>query len=257
MNDSATSDDLTLGVLGGMGPQAGLDFMAKLIAATPVAAEQDHLRVILDSNPTVPDRNRAIRATAQGSAPDESGPGPVLAQMARGLQQAGADFLVMACNTAHAFAPDIRAAVTIPFVSIIDEAVAEAAQTARGAVGILAAQGCVEAGLFQTALTRAGVQPLLLDDAAQAQFMELLYRIKLGDLSERSRSEMAAMARGLTDRGAGMIIAGCTEVPLVLDPSAVAVPVLDSTAHLARRCVQYAKRREPLPRPLTADQRKA
>lgn len=257
MNDNSTATDLTLGVLGGMGPQAGLDFMVKLIAATPVAAEQDHLRVILDSNPKVPDRNRAIRAMAQGAAPEAGGPGPVLAQMARGLQQAGADFLVMACNTAHAFAPDIRAAITIPFVSIIDEAVAEAARTAGGAVGILAAQGCVDAALYQTALTRAGVQPLLLNDGAQARFMDLLYRIKLGDLSDRSRTEMAALARSLTDRGAGMIIAGCTEVPLVLDPAAVAVPVLDSTAHLARRCVQYAKRHEPLPQPLTTDQPKA
>ena len=240
--------DLTLGVLGGMGPQAGIDFVAKLIAATPVQSEQDHIRVLLDSNPKVPDRNRAIRAMIENGRSDADGPGPVLARMAKGLQDAGADFLAMACNTAHAFAPDIRAAVTIPLVSIIDEAVAEAARAAPAKVGLLAADGCIQAALYQIALTRCGMEPLTLTPDRQAAFMDLLYRIKLGDLSGTARGQMAALARDLEDRGAGMIIAGCTEVPLVLDPASVAVPVLDSTAHLAGRCVLYATRALPLPR---------
>lgn len=107
-----------VGVIGGMGPAATLDFYAKLIAATPATREQDHLRVLIDSNPGVPDRNLAL---AGGAPSPEAAPGPVLADMARGLERAGADLLVMACNTAHAFEADIRRAVAIPFVSIITE----------------------------------------------------------------------------------------------------------------------------------------
>ncbi|AXC48452.1 amino acid racemase [Paracoccus suum] len=250
MEKASLGKHLTLGVIGGMGPTASLDFLSKLIAATPVTCEQDHIRVILDSNPKVPERNQAISAQARGETPELGDPGPELAAMARGLQVAGADFLIMACNTAHAFAPEIKAAITIPFVSMVDETVAHAAATARGAVGILATQGCVDAALYQTALDGVGIKAIVLEPEAQARFMELLHEIKLGDLSGRVRAGMAELGRSLIRRGAGAIIAGCTEVPLVLSQDDIEVPLLDSTDHLARRCVRYARGIEPLPKPL-------
>jgi hypothetical protein len=82
-----------LGVLGGMGPAATLDFLAKLQTATPTKREQDHLRVLVDINPKVPDRNAG-----------DADPGPVLAAMAAGLRDGGAQVLAIACNTAHAYA---------------------------------------------------------------------------------------------------------------------------------------------------------
>ena len=106
----------TVGVLGGMGPDATVDFMSKVIAATPAEKDQDHLRMLVDSNPHVPNRQEALLRGGED-------PGPVLAAMAKGLQAAGADFLVMPCNTAHAFKDAIIEAVDIPLVSIIDVSV--------------------------------------------------------------------------------------------------------------------------------------
>src|SRR5262245_56844098 len=103
----------TIGVIGGMGPAATLAFFGKLLEATHAERDQDHLRVLIDNNPRVPDRNAAIA----GRGPS---PGPQLAESARGLELAGADFLVIACNTAHAFASEIEAAVAIPLMSMID-----------------------------------------------------------------------------------------------------------------------------------------
>ena len=103
----------TIGVIGGMGPAATLDFFGKILEATHAERDQDHLRVLIDNNPRVPDRNAAIA----GRGPS---PGPQLAESARGLERAGADFLVIACNTAHAFQPDIEAAISIPLLSMID-----------------------------------------------------------------------------------------------------------------------------------------
>src|SRR5262245_16312339 len=100
----------TIGVIGGMGPAATADLFAKLLAATPAERDQDHLRVLIDNNPHLPDRNAAIA----GRGPS---PGPHLAESARGLERAGADFLIMACNTAHAFVADIEAAISIPLLS--------------------------------------------------------------------------------------------------------------------------------------------
>ena len=107
---------LTVGVLGGMGPDATVDFMSKVIAATPAGSDQEHVHMLVDHNPHVPDRTRAI--LGEGGEP-----GPVLAAMAKQLEQAGASMIVMPCNTAHAFQADIEAALAVPFVSIIDETV--------------------------------------------------------------------------------------------------------------------------------------
>jgi aspartate racemase len=101
-----------VGVLGGLGPAATADFFSKVVMATPAAADQDHLHVIIDNNPKVPNRNEAVAGTGVS-------PAPVLAEMASRLETAGADFLVMVCNAAHAFQDAITDAVRVPFVSII------------------------------------------------------------------------------------------------------------------------------------------
>ncbi len=233
-----------LGVLGGMGPQASADFLSKLVAATPVRSEQEHLRVLLDSNAKVPDRNAAI-----AGKPGAADPGPVLAGMARGLEQAGAGFLVMACNTAHAFEDEVRAAVAIPFVSMVEEACDACTRTHAGLrrVGVLAAQGCLDAGLYQRALERRGYQCLLLPAALQAEFMQVLYRIKVGEPLGPIRQDMQRLGHWLVEAGAEVLIAGCTEVPLVLDDGDLPRPLLDATANLAQRCVAYARGTEALP----------
>lgn len=224
----------TVGVLGGMGPAATLEFQARLLAATPAARDQDHLRVLVDCNPKVPDRNAAI----VGDGPS---PGPVLAEMARGLERAGADFLVMPCNTAHAFAADIRAAVAIPLISLVHETAAAAAAAAPGGrVGVLAVDGARSAGLYETALAEQGVTPVMLGTDHQRQFMACISAIKTGDTGSQVRDEMAALARSLVADGAAVVVAACTEIPLVLAPGDLDAPLIDSTAVLVARTLDYA-----------------
>src|SRR5262249_33936432 len=105
-----------IGILGGMGPAATVDLMARILAATPASGDAGHLRLLIDCNPAVPDRNRAIA----GEGPS---PAPALAAMARGLEAQGADMLAIACNSAHAWADEIRAATGIPLISMIDATV--------------------------------------------------------------------------------------------------------------------------------------
>ena len=231
---------LTVGVLGGLGPEATLDFYAKLLRATPAARDQDHLRVLLDVNPQVPDRNAALAGTGPS-------PAPALIGMARGLEGAGADFLVLVCNTAHAWAAELQAAVDIPLVSLIGETVDEVARAGAERVGLLAADGALRAGLYQTALAERGLDVLALSEAGQMRFMQLLYRIKAGHTGEAERAEMRALAAQLLDQGADLILAGCTEVPLVLDQDDVSVPLVSSTDVLVRRTVVYATGEASLP----------
>ncbi len=102
-----------VGVVGGMGPEATVELMRRVIRATPARDDADHIHMIVDNNPKVPSR---IKALIEGTGED---PGPTLAAMARGLEAAGADFLVIPCNTAHHYLPVIRTAVSIPVLDMI------------------------------------------------------------------------------------------------------------------------------------------
>ncbi len=234
--------DLVVGVIGGLGPEATHDFFGKVLAHSHARTDQDHIHLIIANNPKTPNRNDAIA----GRGPS---PGPALAAMARSLERAGADFVVMACNTAHAFESDIRAALTKPFVSLIDEVAAEARRSHPDAkrVGVLATQGSRDANIFGAAFASRGIEVVQLDAPAQAEFMSLLYRIKAGDRGSEVRAAMRQLGERLVAMGADVLVAGCTEVPLVLRPGDNSRHLIDSTDVLAQRCVSYARRLNPLP----------
>jgi aspartate racemase len=218
--------------MGGMGPAATVDFMSKVIALTPAAKDQDHIRMLVDNNPGVPDRQVALTG-------DGEDPGPVLVAMAKGLEKGGADFLVMPCNTAHAWADAIRDAVTIPLVSIIDETVAACADYET--VGLLSTAGCLRSNVYQAGFEAAGKQLVLPSDDEVAEIMELVFRVKAGDLDDEVCERMASIANSLADRGANVVVAACTEIPLVLRESLVRVPVVNSTDVLAATTVARAR----------------
>ena len=203
---------------------------------------RSHLHLIIENNPKTPNRNDAIAGIGPSS-------GPALAAMGQILERAGADFIVMACNTAHAFEADIRAAIRIPFVSMIDEVIADVGRHHPLAkrVGLLAAQGCLESRIYHAAFGRHGVEVIQLDRGSQAEFMTLLYRIKSGARGADVRTSMRRLGEKLLAEGADVLVAGCTEVPLVMSAAEYSRPLIDSTDVLARRCVAYARRTEPLP----------
>jgi aspartate racemase len=225
-----------VGVLGGMGPAATLDFMAKVLAADTAPREQDRIRILVDCNPGVLDRN----AAARGEGPS---PGPALAQMARGLVGAGADFLVIACNTAHAWVADIAAATNVPVLSMIEatcDAIA-ADHPKADQIGLLAGQGCLDAGLYQDAFAARGWRPVIPPADLQAQFMTALYAVKAGSLGEAQKAAFVACAEATLAAGARIVVAGCTEVPLLLAAADLEVPLIDPNQILAERTVAFAR----------------
>ncbi len=230
------------GVLGGLGPEATLDFFARVLKATPAKRDQDHLRLIIDNNPWVPDRNAAIAGTGPSA-------GPALAEMARGLERAGAEFLVMPCNAAHAFQADIEAATSLPFVSLIAETVREAERVAPGAkcVAILGARGTLRAGLYGKAFAAAGMGTLAPEGERLDRLMSTIMRVKLGDAGVETRRAMRGLAEEMIALGCDAVCAACTEVPMALDQSDLQVPLISSTDALVARTVSIASGAEPLP----------
>lgn len=227
------ADTKAVGVIGGLGPFATLDFFERVLKRTRAQREQDHLRLLIDNNTKVPDRNAHMR----GEGPS---PGPALAASARGLQDAGADFIVMTCNTTHAWEADIRAAITVPFLSMVKETVDVAADLRPESVGVLAVDACLASGLYQNALMAAGIKPLLLTADSQKTFMELIYRIKFGDSSDTVKRAMTTLARKLEAQGAEVIIAGCTEIPIVLTADDLEGELINSTDVLVERTILFA-----------------
>ena len=220
-----------LGVLGGMGPAATVAFLARVQALTPAEGDADHIRIIADINPKVPDRNRQPDAAES-----------VLGQMAMRLRDAGAQVLAMPCNTAHAQAAGIRK-VGLPFIDMIAETT-EAALTATGEVapskvGVLATPG--GEALYTRSLQARGCRIVRLTGQDRETFMGCVYAVKRGDTGDAARAEMRRLAAALVDAGAEVVIAGCTEVPLLLGPADVAVPLVDSAEVLAQACVDRCR----------------
>ena len=228
--------------MGGMGPDATVDFMAKVIAMTDSARDQDHVHMIVDHDPTVPNRQLAINSGVDNVSER-------LVEMARRLESAGADFLVMVCNTAHVFMSDALAATGIPFISIIDESVLEIERLCPGArkVGVMATDGCIATGIYQDAIVASGKIALVPDSGNMNKLMDLINAIKAGDQSDEVVTGMESVADALVDAGADVIIAGCTEIPIVFEGPGFPVPVVASTNVLARRTVEIAMGQSPLP----------
>ena len=211
-----------------MGPAATVAFLARVQALTPASGDADHIRVVMDMNPQVPDRN-----TRPGEAEAE------LAAMALRLKAAGAQVLAMPCNTAHAQKAGILAA-GLPFIDMIAATVAVAKGYDARSIGILATPG--GESLYRAALEAEGVKPVLLTGVDREAFMACVYGVKRGDTGPANRAEMARLAGALNAAGADAIIAGCTEVPLLLDAGDVSVPLLDSAEVLAQACVDACLR---------------
>lgn len=211
-----------VGILGGMGPQATILLMQKVLDATAASDDADHLPLIVDQNPQVPSR---IRRLIEGTGED---PAPVLADMARRLVAAGAEALAMPCNTAHHYAADIRAAVTVPFIDMVDLSTGHAARLAGpgGRVGILASPAVRRIGLFDAPLARAGVQPLYPAD--EDALLSAIRRIKAAGPGPEAASALRSASDALLQRGAKVQMIACTEFSLLADAMADGVTAFDT-----------------------------
>lgn len=228
----------TIGILGGMGPEATLDLFGKIIANTPAARDQDHLRVVIDSNPKVPDRTAAILAGGES-------PVPAMKAGIAALKRARADFVVIPCVSAHFFLDELQREAGLPILSMFDVTVEHIRQHHAHirTIGMLATTGTINGGRFRAKLEQSGVAVLTPEEPDQERVMAAIYAIKgAADVREREAigAELRAVAGRLIRRGAQGVVAGCTEIPLVLRPGDLDVPVFDTLLLLARAAIAAA-----------------
>lgn len=234
--DTPRSSPGVVGVLGGMGPMATVDFLRKLVEATPATRDQEHVPVVVSSIPQVPDRTAAYRGEGES-------PLPALLASGRRLVAAGAGLVVVPCNTAHLWFDELRHTLGLPMLHVVDAALdalqALAQAQAPAAVGLLATDATLSSGLYVNR-GQARVRWLLPTADEMSRCIEPgIAAVKAGQL-ERGRELLRCAARGLERRGARALVLACTEIPLALGPHDTALPLVDATAALARSAVAWA-----------------
>ena len=219
----------TVGVLGGMGPAATVEFFRRLVAATPATIDRDHLHILIDNDPGIPDR---ITALLHGGV----SPVPAMVRMAQRLEAAGADVLAMPCNTAHAYIGALRDSVNVLFLDMIEETVL---RLREHTVGLLATRATIQTGIYHRACSARGIELVTPEDTAQETVVRAVEAIK----ASRSLPEVEAAIIGvITDlqaRGAEAIVAGCTELSL-LDGTKMPVRWFDALDCLVEATIHEA-----------------
>lgn len=220
-----------VGILGGMGPEATILLMRKVLAAVAAQDDADHVPLIVHQNPAVPSR---IAHLIERTGTD---PTPVLRDMARTLEAAGAAALAMPCNTAHAYAGAIRGATTLPFLDMIEATADRLAEGGARRIGMLASPATRLATVFEAPFAARGLVPVFPepDDAVLA----LIRAVKRGERPETLAPALARIAEGLLTEADTLCVA-CTELSLVV-PSLPELPLTDSLDVLVEEIVGFAR----------------
>lgn len=218
-----------------MGPAATIDLYKKMVDQTPAEKDQDHIHVIIDSYPQIEDRTGYILHGGKN-------PAPRLVESAMRLEAAGADALIMPCNTAHYFAKDIESAVNIPLIHIV-RCSAEAIKNnypETKKIGLIATTGTIKAGVYGNILKEYGFETINLPEAVENNIMDCIYKgVKAGKTEEYSKLFQQCVDE-ITDLGADLLIEGCTEIPLLMPYVKTKLPAIDATYELARAAVKFA-----------------
>ena len=223
-----------LGILGGMGPLATVEFMQKIIAQTPACSDQQHIPMLVSNNPQIPDRTAFLISNGDD-------PYPALKQGMEQLEQAGAECIVMPCNTAHYWYPRLSNTCQVHMISILDSVVDEAKQRGYKKVGIMATTATMTTRMYETKLAQKQIAAVAPGHDQQLAVMDGIYAVKAGDVKQ-GHQLMKPVFDSLLEQGADAVILGCTEIPVALAEAVFNQPeqCLDSLNILAKACIDWA-----------------
>ncbi len=234
-----------IGIVGGVGPAATVDFIDKVVARTAASRDQDHVKMVVEHNPQIPDRTENLF----GGGADPTIP---LYSACKKLETQGADMIAIPCNTAHAFVQRIQTFLGIPIVNMLFETV-EAIKRRHPqcrAVGLLATSGTVGSRVYNDIIEAASLRTVVPDAECQDLVMRAIYGeqgVKAGFTDGQCRDDLLKALENVVEKGADVVILGCTELPLILaetDDFQIAgkrVALIDPTDTLARKCVELAR----------------
>ena len=222
----------TIGVIGGMGPAATAAFMRRIIDLTFAEDDAQHVPLLVDMNPQIPSRIDAIINESEN-------PGPTLASMAKGLEERGAQALVMPCNTAHYYADYMESAVNIPLLNMLSlSAMNIQALIGKSNVGMLAAPLTDDVGIFRDAFEPFGLSVIFPEDADYV--LSIIRRIKAEGITGDMGLKLTELGQELQNRGADCLLVGCSEFSMLTDRVEIDSPIFDTVDILAQKAIQFS-----------------
>ncbi len=226
-----------LGVIGGLGPLASAYFLQLLTEMTDAKIDQEHIEIFLHSKPAIPDRTNFILNKS------DKNPLPELLEAGKGLVEQGADIIAIPCITAHYFHSQLSK-LKKPVIHTIEETGIYLEKEGIKTVGIMATDGTIESNLFQNKLNQKGIKSLVPDSEGQSKVMHIIYEnVKSG--REIDIDMFLDVKKELFDKGAEVILLGCTELSIAKKNCNVGKNVLDVMEVLARKSVlECAKLKE-------------
>ncbi len=222
----------TIGILGGMGPLATADLFRKITLLTPAKSDNEHIRILIDSNTAIPDRTAAI--LSGGISPVHE-----MRKSAQLLECMGADVIMMPCNTAHYFIHEIENSVRIPFINMIDTCAEAVAAAHVSCAGLIGTTGALKSKIYHTALEKYGIKAVTAHEEAQQGVMDCIYNVKAGRFDFDISPFTSAIA-DMREQGATHFVLACTETPLIVQQYSIDIPCFDATEILAQAAVDFA-----------------
>ncbi len=229
----APGDKKTLGIIGGMGPLATADLFYKIISFTNADCDEAHIHIVIDNNPKIPDRTKAILA---GS--DE--PLLYILKAAKRLEDMGAQLLLMPCNTSHAFYARLCESLNTPVINMIEETAKHVSAMNITKAGLLATSGTLFARLYENELDKYGIDSLRPTQGGQDEIMKLIYGGVKGGSASYDVSAVKEELLRMRDSGAQTFILGCTELPIAFEKYRIEFPSVDPTQILAKASIERA-----------------
>ncbi|HEX7750315.1 MAG TPA: amino acid racemase [Bordetella sp.] len=227
-----------IGILGGMGPEATVLLMSRIIGMTVAHDDADHVPMLVDNNTQVPSR---IKALIDKTGED---PGPVLIDMALRLEAAGVTALAMPCNTAHYYAPRIQAAVSVPLLDMIELSADAAAKAAASQdpgdrlIGILASPAVQATGLFDRACAGRGLETAYPAD--QDSLLACIRAVKANGDTAQARDLLKRAASELHRQGVKVMLIACSELSIISEAIPEDFGAIDTLDVLADAVVKFA-----------------
>lgn len=232
LDDTNRCSKKTVGIVGGMGPAATALLFQKLIEHTQAENDAEHMHVLIDNNPQIPDRTTAIFK-------GEDTPARCIIESGKKLESIGAELILIPCNTSHYFYDQIQEELEIPVINMIAETAKVCLKEGYQKIGVLATSGTCQTHTYDKELKRYGLEAVYPDTEGQKLVMEIIYdQVKAG--KPVNAQILQPTLKKMRNQGVQGFILGCTELPLAIKDGDFGYRFFDSLDILAKRAVELA-----------------
>lgn len=224
----------TVGVLGGMGSYATVDFFKNILDQFKVQKEWEYPKIIINNNPKLPSRTRAILY-------DEPSPAPGMIEGCKLLEQAGADFIAIPCNSAHAWYEEVVSQVNIPVISIIETTAHYILQNYQNIkkIGVISGEVVIKKKLYEKAFENSNVKVITANEECEKNVRKIIDDVKHNSINKETKEYVDKVVEYFLQQNVDGLILGCTELPLVMEN--LPLPTFDSSLILAKKLAEMSK----------------